>query len=86
MSTAAVHPSPSISPFATPLQMALVRFDPRTETEETNDWIAFLEKMPEPGVMPTMYTGQLSGDAGSKWPGVGGTPPLIIEASSFVFK
>lgn len=59
-----------------------VSFDPQTATERNYDYLQFF--LDEQG---TQQIGQnLSGEAGSGWPGVGGSDPLLIPAPCFWFK
>ncbi|GLE04499.1 hypothetical protein PINS_up013454 [Pythium insidiosum] len=58
-----------------------IYFDPRSKTEAGCDWVCFYKEGSKRG--ETYGESQYSGRTGSEnWPGCGGRPPLIIEAST----
>ena len=63
-----------------------ITFDPLTKTEPNHDYVRFLRDANDPEgecFGEDRYSGGRGGSE-SNWPGVGGRPPLVINAPSFV--
>ena len=60
-----------------------ISFDSETRTENGCDYVCFYKDTDRAEMFGEKYSGGKDGGNGN-WPGFGGRPPLIIEASSFV--